>query len=247
MEYTPLVAAFFVGVFASFIGAMVGSAGLVTIPFLMFLGLPPHIAIATHKVGAVGLKLGAISKFWKTDLIQWSLFWPLSLISAGSAIIGAQILLYIDKDLLAKLVVVLLIIVLPLLFLKSDLGTVQKTVSKAKQLAGYVLYFFAQIFGAFFGGGAATILIYLLMTFFGLTILQASATSMIPSLILNGIALLIFAINGIIEFEMGAVLFVGMMLGGRLGALVAVKKGNAWVKILFAGVVIALVIKVITQ
>ena len=247
MEYTPLVAAFFVGVFASFIGAMVGSAGLITIPFLMFLGLPPHIAIATHKVGAVGLKLGAISKFWKTDLIQWSLFWPLSLISAGSAIIGAQILLYIDKDLLAKLVVVLLIIVLPLLFLKSDLGTVQKTVSKAKQLAGYVLYFFAQIFGAFFGGGAATILIYLLMTFFGLTILQASATSMIPSLILNGIALLIFAINGIIEFEMGAVLFVGMMLGGRLGALVAVKKGNAWVKILFVGVVIALVVKIAFQ
>ncbi|MEM6633611.1 MAG: sulfite exporter TauE/SafE family protein [Bacteroidota bacterium] len=247
MEITTLIAAFFVGIFASFIGAMVGSAGLITIPFLMFLGLPPHVAIATHKVGAVGLLMGAISKFWKTDLIQWKVTGLLVFVSAVSALIGAQILVYIDKDLLSNIVVVLLLVVLPILFLKKEVGTVQKSVSSTQQGIGYFLYFLAQIFGAFFGGGAATFLIYILMTFFGFTILQANATSMLPSLVLNSIALVIFGTNGIIEFEMGIVLFLGMMLGGRLGALMAVKKGNSWVKIVFVGVVIVLVIKIITQ
>ncbi len=103
------------------------------------------------------------------------------------------------------------------------------------------------VFSAFFGGGAATFVIYILMFFFGFTIIQSSATGMLPSLLLNIIALIIFAWNGIIDYPTGIALFIGMLLGGRLGALTAIKKGNAWVKALFALIVVVLVIKIITQ
>lgn len=240
-----LILTFFVGVFASFIGAMVGSAGLITIPFLLFLGLPPHVAIATHKVGAVGLKIGAIIKFRKTNFIQWKYFLPFTLISVIAALIGAQLLIWIDKKLLSDIVIVLLLLVLPLVFLKKDIGVVQNATSVTKKVSGYILYFFTQVFGAFFGGGAATIAIFVLMSLFGLTIIEASATAMLPSLILNTIAIVIFAINGMIEYDLGLALFGGMMLGGWLGARVAVKRGNAWVKVVFVGVVLVLILKLV--
>ena len=247
MDIPQLLLTFLVAVFASFIGAMVGSGGLITIPFLIFLGLPPHIAIATNKFGATGLKIGAITKFRKTDLILWKYILPFSLIGIVAAIIGTQLLLAIDKELLSNIVVILLLVVLPLLFLKKDLGIVHETVSKLKQGIGYFLYFLAMIFSAFFGGGSATFVLYILMIFFGITINQANATAMPPSLLLNVIAVVIFATNGIINFQLGIVLFAGMFLGGRLGAFTAIKKGNAWVKALFTFIVLVLIVKILTE
>ena len=236
-----------VGIFAGFIGAMVGSGGLITIPFLIFLGLPAHMAIATHKFGAVGLKIGALTKFRKTDKIKWEYILPFSIIGVISAFAGAKLLLWIDKDLLSNLVIVLLLAVLPIVFLKKEVGTIFQKKSKLHEGVGYVLFFLAMVFSAFFGGGAATFIIYILMMFFGFTIIQSSATAMLPALILNIIALVIFAYHGIVDYQVGFALFLGMMLGGRLGAITAIKKGNKWVKVIFVLVVIALIIKIATK
>ena len=165
MELSKLVLTFLIGVFASFVGAMVGSGGLITIPFLMFIGLPPQVAIATNKFGAVGLKLGAIAKFWKTDYIKWKYVLPFSVISILAALVGTQLLLRIDKDLLENIVVVLLLLVLPLLFVKKEMGVIAQDTGRFKQIAGYIFYFFVQVFSAFFGGGSATIVIYVLIYF----------------------------------------------------------------------------------
>ena len=83
------------------------------------------------------------------------------------------------------------------------------------------------------------------MWFFGLTIIEAGATAMLPSMISNLMAVGIFAFNGIIDYQFGIALFLGMLTGGRLGAMFAVKKGNAWVKFIFVFIVLVLVIKLI--
>ncbi|PHN06586.1 sulfite exporter TauE/SafE family protein [Flavilitoribacter nigricans] len=245
MEITKIIAALFVGIFAGFIGAMVGSGGLISIPFLIFLGLPPQVAIATHKFGSAGLKIGAAVKFWKTKYIHWQYFLPFSIMGFVAAIVGAQILLSIDKELLSRMVAILLILVLPLIFLNKEAGVIHRTTSTLKRGFGYFLYFLAQIFGAFFGGGAATMVFYILMTFFGLTIVEASATTMLPSLITSLVALIIFGINDLLNYQIGLLIFLGMLTGGWLGAHVAIKKGNIWVKALFAITVVFSAIKLL--
>lgn len=232
------MATFLVGILASILGAMVGSGGLISIPFLIFVGLPPQIAIATHKFGSAGLKIGAVTKFWKTNHIQWRYFVPFSLLGFVAAFAGAQLLIMIDKELLSRIVAFLLIAVLPVIFLKKDMGIVHQDPSGLKRLIGYLFYFLAQVYGAFFGGGAATIVFYILMTFFGLTIVESSATTMLPSLIMTLVALVIFGWNGLLNFEFGITIFLGMLVGGWIGAHIAVKKGNAWVKVLFSIIVV---------
>lgn len=245
MEFISLVLTFFIGVLSGFIGALVGSGGLISIPFLLFLGLPPQVAIATHKFGAVGLKIGAIVKFWRTPHIHWQYFLPLAFMSFIAAFVGAHILIAIDRELLSRIVGILLLVILPLLFIKKDIGIVHRTTSGWQRGLGYFLYFLAEVYAAFFGGGAATIVYYILMYCFGLTIVEASATAMLPSLIMSVVTLIIFGFNGLLNYQIGAIIFVGMLAGGWLGAHTALRKGNVWVTAFFTIVVVLSAIKLL--
>lgn len=245
MEILKLVAVFSVGVVGSIVGAIAGSGGLINIPFLIFLGLPPQVAIATHKFGSAGMKIGAAIKFRTTPHINWSYFWPFAVLSFIAAFLGAQLLIAIDKELLSRIIAFIILAILPFLFVKKEMGVVHQETSRLKHVFGYILYFFSQVYGAFFGGGAATISFYVLMTFFGFTIVEASASTTLPSLVMTLVALLVFAFNGMLDYEYGIATFLGMLVGGWLGAHIAVKKGNAWVKVFFILIVVLSALKLL--
>lgn len=244
-EIITLISVFVVGVIASFIGATVGGGGLLSIPFLIFLGLPPQIAIATNKMGAVGLSLGAIPKFWKAKHIQWQYVPLFSAAALLGAYLGANILLNLNEELLTKIVGVIIVLMLPLLFLRKELGIKRTETSKTKKAIGYLLYILVAVFGGFFGGGAGTLIFYVFMVFYGLTIIEANATGTVPWFLLSLAGFIIFAFHGLINYPIGIALFLGMLVGGRMGAHTAIKKGNQWVKILFTIIVIISGIKLL--
>lgn len=244
-EIILLVLIFFIGIASGFIGSMVGGGGLISIPFLIFLGLPPQTAIATDRMGVVGLSLGAIPKFWREKKILWKYIPLFVVISLMGAYIGANILLSIDQKILSRLVGIIILTALPLMFLKSDMGIKSIKETKNKKLVGYLIYFLIMIYAGFFGGGAGALVFYTLMFFFGFTVIEASATGIVPWLPLSLLSLFIFAIHGIVDYRNGIVLFIGMSLGGYLGASTAIKKGNKWIKSLFGIVVIISGIKLL--
>ena len=218
-----LIGVFFIGVLASMLGSMVGGGSLLSIPFLMLVGLPPQVAIATDRFGSVGAAITAFVKFRKAKKIVWKHVLILSILSLIGSLIGANILLNINPDILHIIVGVILLILLPFILLN---------------FLGLSIYLLVQIFTGFFGGGTGPIIFYTLMIFFGFTIIEANATQVIPVLILYLSSLIIFALNGIIDYKIGTVLLAGMAIGGYLGAHLALKKGNKWIKGLFAVVVI---------
>lgn len=244
-EPITLIFVFLVGVVAAFFGAMVGGGSLLSIPFLIFLGLPPQVAIATDRFGGIGGTITAFFKFLKAKKIVWKYVPILALLSLGGSLIGANILLSIDQNLLQKIAGILLLILLPFVFLKRDIGVERVIVSKAKMVAGSVIYFLVQIFTGFFGAGTGPFIFYTLMVGFGLTIIESVATQLIPLLVLSISSIIIFALKGIIDFQIGIVLLAGMAVGGYIGAHVALKKGSAWIKGLFSILVIIASIKLL--
>lgn len=240
-----LIVSSLIGVVAGFIGAIAGGGGLISIPLLIFLGLPPQIAIATNKFAGIGLSLGATYKFAKSKKIIWKYVLPFSIIALIGGILGANILVNINKGLLSKTVGIVLLIFLPVIFLKKDMGVKHRKTSDIRKTIGYIFYFASAIYGGFFGGGAFILIAYTLMYFFGFKIIQANATDIIPWLILSISASIIFIIHGIIDFHIGIVLFIGMIFGGYLGAHTAIKKGDKWVKTIFAVIVIISAIKIL--
>jgi uncharacterized membrane protein YfcA len=233
----PLV--FLIGVAASVVGAMVGGGSLLSIPFLIFLGLPPQVAIATDRFAGLGAAVTAFYQFWKADRIVWRLVPALALASLAGSLIGASLLLRAEDVSLRSVVGVLLLALLPVLFLKPGLGVEAREVSRPQLALGLVLYFGIQVLAGFFGGGTGTLIFYTLMFFFGVTIIQVAATQIVPFLVLTLSSLALFAAGGIIDYRVGLVLMAGTATGGYLGARIAIRSGNRWVRRLFAVVVLA--------
>ncbi len=244
-EIVNLTLVFIVGIVASFFSASVGGSAMISIPALIFLGLPPQIAIATDRLGGLGSQATSLYKFWKAEKIVW-VFTPILVgVSLVGSIIGANILLSVDPEILQKLVGVLLLVFLPFVFFNKNIGISRTETSKLKKIIGYIVYFILQTFNSFFGVGVGPFFFYTLVLAFGLSMVEASATRVIPLMTMAISSVVIFAHKGIINYEVGIVLLVGMAIGGYIGAHVALKKGSAWIKGLFAVVVVTASIKLL--
>lgn len=238
-EVITLPFAFLIGIAAGFLDSTVGAGGSVSIPALIFIGLPAQVAIATDRLGSVGQTAAALSKFWKSGKIRWeyiSIFIVISLIGTG---IGVKILLSIDPKFLQKIIGGILLILLPITFLKKDIGVVRSAVNNFKKGVGLSIYFVLTIFNGFLGVGTGGIAYYNSLFFFGFTLIESNATNIIPWFLLSVFSLVLYTRAGIVDYRIGAVLLVGMTIGGYIGAHIALKKGEAWIKRLFVAVVMA--------
>jgi uncharacterized membrane protein YfcA len=238
-EATSALLVFLVGVAASVIGAMVGGGSLLSIPLLIFLGLPPQVAIATDRFAGLGAGITAFYKFWLAQKIVWRHVPVLAVASLAGSLIGASVLVNAEPSSLNLVVGVVLLALLPVLFLKRDLGVTPREVSTRRIRLGLSLYFLVQVLAGFFGGGTGTLVFYILMSFFGITIIQVAATQILPFMVLTISSLTLFAASGIIDYQMGIVLLTGTAVGGYLGAHIAIKRGDRWVRRVFAVVVLA--------
>jgi uncharacterized membrane protein YfcA len=238
-ELPTLILVFLIGVAASFVGAMVGGGSLLSIPFLIFVGLPPQIAIATDRFAGLGAAVTSFHRFWRAGRIVWRLVPMLSLASLAGSLVGASILLDADAEDLHTAVGLLVLALLPVLFLRPQAGLAEVAVSRRRMSLGLALYFLIQVLAGFFGGGTGTLIFYTLMLFFGVTIIQVAATQVVPFMVLTVASLTVFAAGGIIDYRIGLVLMAGTAVGGYLGAHIAVRSGEVWVRRLFALVVVA--------
>lgn len=242
-EIANLILILLIGFAAGFVDSTGGPGGLITVPSLMLLGLPPQVAIATDRIGVIGQIFAAAFKFW--GKIVWKYVPVLTFISLVGSIVGSNILLNLDPKLLQRIISVLIIGFLPVLFLKSKIGVEHTKVSRLKTGIGLFLYLILEIYAGFFGAGMSPLMFYTLTYFFGFTMIEVLATGVIPVMVLAISSLAIFALNGIVDYKYGIVLLIGMSAGGYLGAHFALKKGNVWLKHLLILFVIISAIKLL--
>jgi uncharacterized membrane protein YfcA len=244
-EFGSLLAVFVVGVAAAVVGTMVGGGSLLSIPLLIFLGLPPQVAIATDRFAGLGAATTGLYRFWRAGRIVWRLVPALAAASLAGSLLGASFLVRADPGSLDAVVGLLLLALLPLLFVKRDLGVVPTESGPGRRRLGLALYFAVQVLAGFFGGGTGTLIFLILMGCFGVTITQVAATQTVPFLVLTVSSLVLFAAGGIVDYRLGLVLMAGTAVGGYLGAHVAVRSGDRWVRRLFAVVVVASAVRLL--
>src|SRR3989344_8639928 len=133
-----LIITFLVGVFSSILSGMAGGGGgLISAPFFILLGLPPQVAVATTKFGALGLTLGSLAKFRKTEHIRKEYVIYLSILSIVAAIIGSRLLLLSSNETIEKLVGVMMLIALPFILTKN-IGLQRSQPNQIKKYIGYI-------------------------------------------------------------------------------------------------------------
>ena len=236
---------FIVGIIAGFLGATVGGGGMISIPALLFLGFPPQSAIAINKVGDVGAFISAISQYWKAKQIDWKMAIPLAIIVIIGSIIGTQIMVRLETNVLELVIGIMILLFLPFFFFSKNIGIKQKNPTKSKKIIGLILYSLLAIEGAVVGAGSATVILLIMMYFFGYEIIKGYATNTPAELFSALVPAIIYGFYGFIELVPALTIFFGMLLGGFIGAKIAIKKGNGWVKGLFSIIILISIIKIL--
>ncbi len=226
-----LLMLFIIGFLSSFFGSFAsGMTSTLSLTSLLAFGLPSYMAMAIHRFGLLGFDLGGIYEYITNKKIDWSLIPALSVIGVIAAYIGSQIILSLDEELLERLIGFIVLLFIPLMIFKPDLGTVKREVTKLKRKIGYVIYFFITIWGSSFNIGVGLFIIYNHFYFFGQTITETKATSKIPGLLKNITVLTVFFTAGVLSIKYGIVYLLGMFIGSTLATSVILKIGDKWLR-----------------
>jgi uncharacterized protein len=234
-----LIAAGFV---AAFVDAVVGGGGLVTLPALLAVGLPPSLALGTNKFASTMSSLTSMTTFLMHGKIQLRLVAALFPLSLGGAALGAYIIHRLPSDFLRPLVVVLLVAVTIYTLLKKNWGAAsvyQGLSTRSAVLLGCGALAIG-FYDGFFGPGTGSFLIFMFI-FFGFDFVRASANAKVLNFASNLAALIMFWSLGSVSFTYGLPMGLAMILGAYTGSRMAVKHGVKFVKPLFVIMTVGLI------
>lgn len=249
MDVLKLLTIFFVGLGSSFIGTLVGGSSLITIPVLILLGLSPHSAIATDRMGVTGIGIAGLYKFHQKGLVRYKIGFVTGIPILLGSFIGATLVLRISPLMLKKIIAVITVAVLAILVVQPKLGVekIQRLLRTRDYLVGIFLSLLVGIYGGFYGAGAATFVVYILIFVFGQTFLESAGTLKVGSIAMTATATLTFAYHGVIHYPLAIAMFMGSFIGSFTGAHYSDRIGNVWLKRLFIGVVLIVVINLLIR
>lgn len=215
-----------------FIDAVAGGGGLITVPALLITGVPPHLALGTNKVSACLGTATALGTFARSGLVLWRLaFAGLAFALLGSYA-GSVLALYVDADILGKVLVALLPVGMCATFLPK-----QKHDQPQRPLEGTRFWLVVPlvcliigVYDGFFGPGTGSFLILAFHYFLRVGLLQASATAKVLNLASNFGAAVAFTLSAKVLWPLALCMAAGSIIGNRLGSRTAIRVGSEAVR-----------------
>lgn len=205
-----------------------------TLPVLLFMGLPPHVANGTNRVGILlQTFVGSVMLYAKGGMRLRNDFKHILPTVLGSAF-GAWLAVDIEKEYLElTIAVVMLVLLVVTLSRYSDmLRETDAPLSKLREIGGYPLLFIIGAYGGFIQLGVGIFTLAALVLFLNMTLKHANALKNMMNFFLTVPAFLIFAWNEQIVWEIGLVVAVGQAAGAFVAARYALQSDAAqiWIR-----------------
>lgn len=232
------------------INSVAGGGTLITFPVLLWLGLDPKVANATSTVALWPGLFGGVFGFRREigDSRSYLLWLGLTSVVGGGC--GAWLLILTPSQTFARLVPYLILFATALFTLQEPisrrlrLSQPSSSLTRARWWIGPILIqFFSSIYGGYFGAGNG-ILMLAALGLFGLTdIHRANGIKNFLGICINSIAVLAFALSGLVYWPNALLMTVGAVAGGYYGASAARRLGRVFVRrtIVIIGLVIGFV------
>lgn len=245
MWWLSYLSLFGVGVVAGALNVIAGGGSFLTLPVLIFFGLPATVANGTNRVGILLQNLGAVWGFSRHGVMDWR--WTLwgALPASVGAVLGTWAALVVGdfafKKILAGLMIALTIWTLwdPLKRKKP-----QKRPAKPRMVPLVIGFFFVGAYGGFVQAGVGFLLLAA-TTLAGLDLVRGNAVKVLSILAFTVISLAIFAVTKKVHWPMGIALALGSLVGGQIGVRLTVLKGHRWVKLVVTAAVVVFAIKLL--
>ena len=231
---------------AGVIDAIAGGGGLLTIPALMAVGVPPVQAIATNKLQSSFGTASAVVAFARKGRIDFRRFARPAIGAFVGSVVGAWTLQRIDPAFLAGLIPVLLVLMV-IYFTVAPKASEEDRHSRFGTGALVGIATAIGFYDGFFGPGTGSFLTTALVALFGMGLVSATAHTKFLNLASNIAALITLVIGGYVLWAIGLLMAVASIAGGQVGAHLALRVGGRVIRPLLVVMALALTVKLLAD
>jgi uncharacterized protein len=238
--YALLAAA---GLVAGVLNVVAGGGSFLTLPILIFLGLPPTVANATNRVGVLIQNIGGVWGFHRHRVLDWSWAARAGIPAIIGAAVGTWAAIEVGDQAFQRILAFLMLAVTAWTLLTSR----QRRSGPQRTLPGtwvFVAFLVVGVYGGFVQAGVG-FFILAVTTMSGLDLVRGNAVKVLAVLLLTILSLAMFAGEGMVEWAAGMALGVGNLVGGLIGVRLTVVKGHTWVETVVTITVVVFAIRLL--
>lgn len=220
------------GLAAGFINTIAGNGSAITLPLLIWLGLPPGVANATNRVGVTMQALTGTVQFHRRGVMDWRSGITLAIPGVLGSLLGAQFAVEINEALLERIIGVVMIVMLVIIIVRPERwlqGSHEMTMHRPG-IKEIVLFFLIGIYGGFIQIGVGIFLLAALVLGAGFSLTKANPIKGLIVMAFTVASLVVFVVNDQVNWQLGVIVALGQMAGAWLGANFAVDQGAVWVR-----------------
>ncbi len=246
-EYFKLLILIPVGIAAGFINTVAGGGSLLSLPTMIFLGLPPNIANGTNRVAIFLQNISGIAGFRSKGIFIFPYSLWLGLAALAGAIAGARISIDLDPKTFNHIIAIIMVAVVLLIVFNpikhSNGDPASEDFSLKARITGVITFFFVGIYGGFIQAGVGFLIMGSLSYINKLSLVKVNSIKVFVVFTYTIAALLVFIIEDQINWLFGLILASGNMTGAWIASRWSVDKGDKWIKRILLVVVIAMAIR----
>ncbi len=241
-----LVALAFVGLAAGTIDTIAGGGGLLTLPALLYVGLPPYLAMGTNKGQSVFGSGTALVRFARSHLFDGRRA-AVSIVPAlaGSALgAGGLMALQLHRPNALNAVVLVMLTGVAVFMMFYRAPKARAPVARRRVWPAVVIALVIAAYDGFFGPGTGTFLILAYAWVFHDPLDAASANAKLVNFCSNLAAMVLFAVKGWIVWQVALPMAAGQVVGAMIGTHITLRRGKGVVRVVCVLVSLALIAKV---
>jgi uncharacterized membrane protein YfcA len=231
-----------IGFAAGFINTLAGGGSALSLPMLIFTGLPANVANGTNRIAILLQTLVASLQFKKDKILKIQPNLPLIIPAVLGAVPGAFLAVNLNEAVMRKVIGVVLLIMLAIVILKPDLWIKSRAglLPSKSNWVNMLVFFCIGAYGGFIQVGVGFFLLAGLVLINGMNLLHSNALKVLLVLLYTPMALGVFILNGQVDYILGFVLAIGNMAGAFVAAKTAVKWGPKFIRyILIAALILS--------
>ena len=231
MEIWQILLLALVGVVAGWLNVMAGGGSLLTVPVMLFMGVPGPVANGTNRIAILAQNVTAVNTFRRRGFADFRLSLSLAAAAAVGAFGGASLGVRLEGEWFDRVVAFVMIGVMLLMATGQDrVKPVGGDARPKNLLLGHLLMVGAGFWGGFIQIGVGFILMPILHRVMGLDLVRVNMHKVFVVLVFTIVALAVFASQLELLWWTGIGLAVGNSIGGWLGAHTTVTHGEALIR-----------------
>ena len=217
-----------VGCIVGVINTMAGGGSLITLPILIFLGLPSNVANGTNRIALILTALSANVGYRSKGISTYPFSAYIGVFALFGSLLGANLATDIDDKIFNKILSIIMIIVTLLILLSPKVlkGNLPERLKGKNLLKSCIIFFIIGIYGGFVNAGIGLVIMLFLSIYNRMNLVKVNATKSVVILIYTIGAFLTFLFNDLVDFGYGFSLGFGTLFGGWWASRYSVKKGE---------------------